>query len=95
MIQENVPWNGKQLHMNFLMAPYFVPYVLLHINSLSEIIWDTRNQVLFADDTSTIITNSVLQVFKKYIKNIIVLLNKWSKSNAFSLNLDRTHFLQF
>jgi hypothetical protein len=50
---------------------------------------------LFADDMSMIITNSGLQVFKKDIHSIIVQLNKWLKSNLLSLNLGRTHFLQF
>jgi hypothetical protein len=42
-----------------------------------------------------IIRNSGLQVFKKDIHSIIVQLNKWLKSNLLSLNLGRTHFLQF
>jgi hypothetical protein len=42
-----------------------------------------------------IITNSDLQEFKKDIHSIIIQLNTSFKSNLLSLNLDKTHFLQF
>jgi hypothetical protein len=41
------------------------------------------------------ITNSDPQMFKKDINNIIVLINTWFKHNLSSLNLGKTHFLQF
>ena len=75
-----------------ILGPLFF---LLYINDLSKITPDISNPILFANDTSMIITNSVLQVFKKDIYSIITQLNRWFKSNLSSLNLDKTHFLQF
>jgi hypothetical protein len=59
-----------------ILGPIFV---LLHTNNLPEIISDISNPILFADDTSTIITNSVLYVFKKDINNIIIILKRMLK----------------
>jgi len=68
---------------------------LLYINDLPTIIPDISNLILFADDTSMIITNSGFQVFKKDIHSIIMQLNRWFESHIVLLNLDKTHFLQF
>jgi hypothetical protein len=70
---------------------FFLPYV----NDLPKIISYISNPILFSDDTSMIITNSDLQEFKKDIHSIIIQLNTLFKSNLLSLNLDKTHFLQF
>ena len=70
-------------------------FFLLYINDLPKIIPDISNPILFADNTSMIITNSGFQVFKKYIPSIIIQLNRWFKKHLLSLNLDKTHFLQF
>jgi len=70
-------------------------FSLLYINDLSKIVPDISNPILFAEDTSMIITNSGFQVFKKDIHSIIIQLNRWFKSHLLSLNLDKTHFLQF
>ena len=51
--------------------------------------------MLFADDTSLIITNSDKQMFGKGINTVILQLNKWFKSNLLLLNLKKTSFLQF
>ena len=55
----------------------------------------SANPVLFADDTSMIITNPNLMEFTKSINVNSIKINKWFKSNSLSLNIDKTHFLQF
>jgi len=51
--------------------------------------------VLFADDTSMIITKSDPMEFTSTINRNIIKITRWFKSNSLSLNTDKTHFLQF
>jgi len=51
--------------------------------------------ILFADDTSIIITNPSPSKFKEYIHNIIDNINNWFRCNSLSQNFDKTSFLQF
>jgi hypothetical protein len=51
--------------------------------------------VLFADDTSIIITNHSPSKFKEGINNITDNISDWLRGNSLSLNFDKTHFLQF
>jgi hypothetical protein len=68
---------------------------LLYVNDLPNVISDISNPVLYADDTSLIITNSDSQMFKKDINAAILQLNRWFQSNLLLLNLEKTYFLQF
>jgi len=43
--------------------------------------------VLYADDTSSIITNANRQMFEKDINMAILQLNRWFQSNILQLNL--------
>jgi hypothetical protein len=68
---------------------------LLHVNDLPNAISDISNPVLYADDTSLIITNSDSQMFEEDTNTAIPQLNRWFKSNLLFLNLEKTYFLQF
>jgi hypothetical protein len=68
---------------------------LLYVNDLPNVISDISNPVLYADDTSLIITNSDSQMFEKDINAAILQLNRWFHSNLLLLNLEKTYFLQF
>ena len=68
---------------------------LLYVNDIPSVISDTSKPVLYADDTSLIITNSNSQMFEKNINTAILQLNKWFSSNRLSLNLEKTHYMQF
>jgi hypothetical protein len=68
---------------------------LLYVNDLPNVISDISNPVLYADDTSLIITNSDSQIFERDINTAILQLNRWFNSNLLLLNLEKTHFLQF
>jgi len=50
---------------------------LLYINDLPNVISDTGNPVLYADDTSSIITNADRQMFEKGVNTAMLQLNKW------------------
>jgi len=56
---------------------------------------DPLKPILFADDTSLIITNPSPSKFKEDINNIIDNINDWFRGNSLSLNFDKTYFLQF
>jgi hypothetical protein len=69
--------------------------LLLYINDLPKIISDQSNPVLYANDTSLVITNSNCQIFEKNINTVVSRLNRWFHSNSLLLNLENTYFLQF
>ena len=60
---------------------------LLYINDTPNVISDISNPVLYADDTSLIITNSDSQMFEEDINTAILQLNRWFNSNLLLLNL--------
>jgi len=64
---------------------------LLYVNDLPQITNDNSKIVLFADDTSIIITNSNPTHFENSVNKIIQQLNEWFTANLLSLNLDKTH----
>jgi len=68
---------------------------LIYINDLPRIINDLAKSVLFADDTSIIITNTNVQEFKHNIHAVLKEINNWFLSNLLTLNYNKTHFVQF
>ena len=75
-----------------ILGPLFF---ILYIKDLPKTMEISANPVLFADDTSMIITKSDPIVFTNTINRNIIKIKKWFKSNSLSLNIDKTHFLQF
>jgi len=67
-------------------------FFLIYINDLPNIIADPSKLILFADDTSIIITNPSPSKFKEDINNIIDNINDWFRGNSLSLNFDKTTF---
>jgi hypothetical protein len=68
---------------------------LLYVSDLAHITNDNSKIVLFADDTSIIITNPNPINFEKSVNKTIQDINEWFNTNLLSLNLDKTHFIQF
>ena len=68
---------------------------LLYINDLPRITNDNTKIILFADDTSIIITNPNLINFERNVNKTIKDINEWFHTNLLALNLDKTHFIQF
>jgi hypothetical protein len=69
--------------------------ILLYINDLPNIIIIKSELVLFADDTSIIITNSSPIDYDNNIIQIFKNINDWFKANLLTLNFDKTYFIQF
>jgi hypothetical protein len=70
-------------------------FFLIYISDFPNTVADSSKPVLFADDTSTIITNPSLSKFKEGSNNIIDNINDWFRGNSLLLNFDKTYFLQF
>ena len=68
---------------------------LIYINDFSLTISKIANPILFADDTSLIISNTSPEEFKSNISLVLIETINWFQSNLLTLNCDKTHFLQF
>jgi hypothetical protein len=68
---------------------------LIYINDLPLILERHSFPVLFADDTSVVITDTNSTNFLNNSREIFSKLNKWFSANLLSLNYDKTNFLQF
>ena len=68
---------------------------LIYINDLALSIGNLATPILFADDTSIIISNTDPGEFKRNVSEVLTETSKWFQSNFLSLNCDKTHFLQF
>jgi hypothetical protein len=68
---------------------------LIYINDLPSTINDFADMVLFADDTSIIISNGDLQQFKYNAGKVLHELNTWFRSNFLTLSHNKSHFLLF
>ena len=68
---------------------------LIFINNLPMFMRENSTPILFADDTSILISHSALFDFKNEIKTIFNNLNEWFKNNLLSLNFSKTQFVNF
>jgi hypothetical protein len=74
---------------------HFGSLALSFINDLPNSVNDKSKPILFADDTSIIVTNSNPKDYVSGIMTTFECLSKWFQANSFSLNYDKTYFLQF
>ena len=68
---------------------------LLYINDLPHSINKNNKIVLFADDTSLIISNPDPISFRDDVNKILQHIHEWFNANLISLNRDKTHFMHF
>jgi len=68
---------------------------LIYINDLPITISKIAKSIIFADDTSIIITNDNKVDFGNTSKLTMIELSNWFQSNLLTLNYDKTYFLQF
>jgi len=68
---------------------------LFYINDLARIFGNNHKPVLFADDTSLIVSHFNHTDFSKDITFAFNQLNKWFAANLLSLNLKKTQYIQF
>ena len=70
-------------------------FFLIYINDFSSIISKIANPVLFADDTSIIISHTNPEEFKNNINTVLIETINWFQGNFLTLNCGKTHCLQF
>ena len=68
---------------------------LVHINDLSKAVDHKALPILFAGDTSILLTSPNITQMRSDFNIIFEQLIKWFKSNFLFLNFDKTHFIQF
>ena len=68
---------------------------LIFINDLPKFINDKSVPILFADDTSILVSHSNPTIFYNIINTVFQTLNDWFKHNLLSLNFAKTHFIKF
>jgi len=68
---------------------------LVYINDLPSLAGTNSKIVLFADDTSTIITSSNQEELKITLYKTLFDINLWFKANLLSLNINKTYLLRF
>jgi hypothetical protein len=68
---------------------------LFYINHLPKVVNNNSKLVLFADDTSIIVSNLNLLDFKNDLISSFEKLNVWFNINLLSLNHNKTQYIQF
>ena len=68
---------------------------LLYITDLPSLTNKNNKIVLFADDTSPIISNPDPIKFRDDVNEILQHIQKWFNANLISLNWEKTHFMHF
>jgi hypothetical protein len=75
-----------------ILGPLFF---LFYINDLLEIINKDNNMVLYADDTSIIITDTNKLNFHINLNQTFKEINTWFNVNLLTLNFNKTQYLEF
>jgi hypothetical protein len=68
---------------------------LLYINDLPNFTALPANIVLFADDTSFIISRPNMDLLQSDLVKIFQQIAHWFQQNSLFLNLEKTHLIQF
>jgi hypothetical protein len=68
---------------------------LIYINDFPLSINKLASSILFADDTSIIISNTNLEEVKNSINSVIIEITDWLQSNLLTRNCNKTSVLQF
>ena len=70
-------------------------FFLIYINDLPTIVNNDNNIVLFADDTSILITDTNRRDFNINANQTFQDINPWFKVNLLTLNFNKTQYLEF
>ena len=68
---------------------------LIYVNDLPKTINDNNIPLLFADDTSIIVKSPTPKDFQTNKFEAFDSVNKWFKVNSLSINVMKTHYIQF
>jgi hypothetical protein len=68
---------------------------LIYINNLPKTVNDLAIPILFADDTTILITSPNKHDFELKVTTAFNLINEWLNTNLLPINFNKTHFMQF
>jgi len=68
---------------------------LIYINDLPASISKIAKSVIFADDTSIVVTNDDKVDFTQNLHQVMIEISNWFQCNCLTLNYGKTYFLQF
>jgi len=68
---------------------------LIYVSDLPKTVNDKTVPILFADNTSIIVKSSNSKDFQTNMVTALHCVNKWFKVNLLSINIDKTHYIQF
>jgi len=68
---------------------------LIYINDLPASISKIAKSIIFADDTSIVVTNDNKVDFRQNVRRVMIEISNWFQCNRLTLNYGKTHFLQF
>ena len=68
---------------------------LIFINDLPKAVEPTAIPITFADDTSILIKSPNIVQLQSDLNSVMGQLNEWFQENLITLNLLKTHFIQF
>ena len=95
-MQTNYLSHGKLLNTEFHKDQYWDPYFfLIYINDLPASIRKIAKSIIFADDTSIVVTNDNKVDFRQNLCRVMIEISNWFQCNRLTLNCSKTHFLQF
>jgi hypothetical protein len=88
----NADWGGIRhgVPQGSILGPLLF---LLYINDLPKIVNDNAEVVLYADNTSIIITSLNPTGFTNSANRILQDINKWFATNLLALNADKTQYI--
>ena len=84
---------NELLQKELLSRPFI--FFLLYINDLPTVTAESAKLVLYADDTSFIITNPSPIEFADKLNKVFSNVNEWFRNNLLFLNFNKTTYLQF
>ena len=76
---------GRGVPQGSILAPLLF---LIYINDINQVI--QNRLVLFADDTTTLVSNKNLQTMKAEVEQGLADLESWFTANKLKLNMDKT-----
>jgi hypothetical protein len=83
---------NAEVHTWCILGP--LPF-LVFINDLPKFVKDKSVPILFADDTSILLSHSNTTDFNNNINTVFKILNDWFRQNLLSFNFSKTQFTNF